>query len=234
MQSRHLFKLRFFFNIRFLGLTSYKGNSKLYNFFFNRHINSFSLLPFEESKFQELFEMKDKSFYLASNLLSQDFSELSSVDSFKENYPLTQTYVKILEMIKNKPLYLHNNSVIIKEEIEKCFSQIEKFAKAYEASQLLASFLLDIQNFNSRLYSIPKKASFKNPFIKNFYDTKKKLHEEYEIILQNYKLIYEALNDYPLWQVKFDNEAKKMLSYSNILGDFPEVYSIVQQQKIFK
>ncbi len=234
MQSRHLFKLRLFFNMRFLGLTSYTGNSKLYNFFFNRHINSFSLLPFEESKLQELFELKDKSFYLASNLLSQDFYELPTIDSYKENFPITQTYVKVLEMIKNKPLYLHNNSVIIKEEIEKSFLEIEKFAKAYEAAQLLSSFLLDIQNFNNRLYSFPKKASFKNPFVKNFYDTNDKLHQEFEIIIQNYKLIYEDLKDYPLWQLKFDTEAKRLLSYSNILSDFPEIYSIVQQQKLFK
>lgn len=234
MLARNLFKSKFFYNLRYLGLTSYNSNSKLYSFFYQKHQNTFSVQPFEESKNQELFELKDKSFIFSSTMLSQDFSELGSTDSFKENYPFTQLYAKSLMILKNKQIYLHNNSVQIKQEMEKCFNEIEKFIKVYESSMLLSSFLLDIQSFNNRLFVNPKKQYLKTMFVKNLYDTKEKMHEELTTLIQNYKIICDDLKDYPDWLAKFETEAKKLFAYSNVLGDYPEVYSIVQQQKIFK
>ena len=42
-----------------------------------------------ELKLQELFEMSDKSKYLAANLVSVDFTEMCTLDNYKEAYPLT-------------------------------------------------------------------------------------------------------------------------------------------------
>ena len=57
---------------------SYKKYFFQSNFFFN-----------EETRMHELFELAGKADFIAASMLQVDFSELSSVDTFKENYPFT-------------------------------------------------------------------------------------------------------------------------------------------------
>lgn len=227
-----LSKFNFLYNLRIYGLKSYTGKSILYKHFLNTYtLNQPSLSS--SIDLQEYFDFKEKSLFLSSNLLSQDFSELSTTDNFKEYYPMTSSYSKALKLIKNKENLKITNEIIGKE-LENCLVEIEKYAKSYETSMLLSSFLLDISNFNQRLFVLPKKPSYKTLIVKNFYDTKANFDEEYRVLIENYKKIMISLEDYPLWKEKFEVEAKKLFAYSNILNDFGGVYEIVQQQKIFK
>lgn len=227
-----LSKFNFLYNLRIYGLKSYTGKSILYKHFLNTFtLNQPSLST--SIDLQEYFDFKEKSLFLSSNLLSQDFAELSTTDNFKEYYPMTSSYSKALNLIKNKENLKITNE-IIRKEVENCLVEIEKYAKSYETAMLLSSFLLDISNFNQRLYVLPKKPSYKTLIVKNFYDTKANFDEEYRILIENYKMIMISLEEYPMWKEKFDLEAKKLFSYSNILNDFEGVYDIVQKQKIFK
>lgn len=86
---KSLIRNRLFNNFRYYGLTSYTGNSKLYEFFLTRYRNSQSKLKNTELENQQLFELKEKAFYMTASLVTKDFSELGAIDNFKENYPFT-------------------------------------------------------------------------------------------------------------------------------------------------
>jgi len=63
-------------------------NTKLYNFFYRKGGYPVST-NVNNNLLQEIFELKDKSKYITSSLLSKDIAELGMIDNFKENYPFT-------------------------------------------------------------------------------------------------------------------------------------------------
>jgi hypothetical protein len=80
----------------------------------------------------------------------------------------------------------------------------------------------------------PQKPNFKSFYIENSYDTKEKLHADLKIMIKNYQTIIDALKEYPLWLEKFTNDINKQLANLNIRFDMPEIYEILDQQKLFK
>lgn len=57
---------------------------------------------------------------------------------------------------------------------------------------------------------------------------------EIHFLIENYKTILDALKDYPLWKVKFENDVSKIIAYANIKSRLPQIYEYIDQQKIFK
>lgn len=86
---KRLFRNQFVYNWRYYGLTSVNNPTKLYTFFLNKFKNPRNQLIFCESQMQELFELKDKTKYIACSMVNVDFTELCAVDNYKENYPYT-------------------------------------------------------------------------------------------------------------------------------------------------
>lgn len=77
-------------------------NTKISNFYFNKNIS----INYNDKLFQELFELKDKSSYIAAALISKDISELNSIDNYKENFPFTVNIIlffleDVFKSIKN-------------------------------------------------------------------------------------------------------------------------------------
>ena len=58
--------------------------------------------------------------------------------------------------------------------------------------------------------------------------------KEIKIIIENYHVLLEYLNDFPLWKDKFENDVSKIIAYSNIKSRLPQIYEYIDQQKIFK
>lgn len=79
----------FYFNMRYLNVFSLSNQREIYKYSFERHVLPKTLLSFEDSKFEELFEMADKAIFLGISMLEIDIAELNSVDNFKENYIFT-------------------------------------------------------------------------------------------------------------------------------------------------
>lgn len=77
-----------FYNIRYLGLFSKNQTGEIYKHSFETHYNS-NFFFNEESRMNELFELAEKSDLFAASMLQVDISEISSVDTYKENYPFT-------------------------------------------------------------------------------------------------------------------------------------------------
>jgi len=78
-----------FFNLRYLNLHKIKKPGEIYKYSLEKYALPKTNLPFEESKFEELFEIADKLEFLAASMLEVDIAELSSIDNFKENYTFT-------------------------------------------------------------------------------------------------------------------------------------------------
>ncbi len=57
---------------------------------------------------------------------------------------------------------------------------------------------------------------------------------EIKIIIENYKIVLEGLQDFPLWRAKFENEVSKIIAIANIKSRLPQIYEFIDQQKIFK
>ena len=53
-------------------------------------------------------------------------------------------------------------------------------------------------------------------------------------IINNYKKIRDALDDYPLWKAKFITDVSKIIAFSNIKSNLPQIYAEIDQQRIFK
>lgn len=140
----------------------------------------------------------------------------------------------MLNILKRKDDYLHGTGSAMKQEIESCLKEIENYVKVYEAATLLSSFHEEVKLFNNRVIISPKKYHIKNLLIKNQVDTDENLRNEFDIILNNYKIIHSALDNYPLWQEKFENDSIKLLAFANNNYGLPQITQIVQQQKIFR
>jgi hypothetical protein len=143
-------------------------------------------------------------------------------------------YSRGLTLLKNSPYFLSVKSPSLKQEIEICLPEVEKFCRIYETMFLLGSFSEELKLFISRLYTYPQKNNWKQALVKNSYDTENRLREDLNIIINNYVIILEALEEYPEWKEKFQNEVTKQFAFMNIQRRFPEVYSLIQQQKLFK
>lgn len=137
-------------------------------------------------------------------------------------------------LINHAPRFLSTKSPSIKQEVELCLPEVEKFCRVYETMFLLGSFGEELKLFISRLYTYPQKNSWKQVLVKNSYDTENRLREDLKIIINNYVIILEALDEYPEWKEKFQVEITKQFAFMNIQRRFPEVYGLVQQQKLFK
>lgn len=137
-------------------------------------------------------------------------------------------------MLKFATKFLSVKSPSIKQEVELCLPEVEKFCRVYETMFLLGSFGEELKLFISRLYTYPQKNSWKQVLVKNSYDTENRLREDLKIIINNYLIILEALEEYPEWKEKFQVEIAKQFAFMNIQRRFPEVYGLIQQQKLFK
>lgn len=99
----------------------------------------------------------------------------------------------------------------------------------------MSSFNEELKLFINRLYVSPQKIFLiKKIFLSNSYDTEEKLVEELHTHINNYKIIVKDLEEYPLWQTKFINDTSKQFAFANIQKFYPQVYELVQQQKLFK
>lgn len=78
-----------YFNMRYLNTLKIKNPGEIYKYSFEKYASPKTNLSFEESKFEELFEIADKLEFLAASMLEIDIAELSSIDNFKENYTFT-------------------------------------------------------------------------------------------------------------------------------------------------
>ena len=79
-----------YFAFRYLNTFSIKSFGPVGSYSVSRWKNVTSPLMFKESKYIELFEMAEKSKYIAANLVSVDIADVSSaIDSYREGYPFT-------------------------------------------------------------------------------------------------------------------------------------------------
>ncbi len=78
-----------YFNFRYLNTTAFNSEKPVYAYSLAKFSQVHSPLFFRESKMHELFESAEKGKYLSAVLTSIDTSELTTVDSYKENYPFT-------------------------------------------------------------------------------------------------------------------------------------------------
>jgi len=75
--------------MRYLNIISLTNPGDLYKYSFEKYVMPKTLLFFEDSKFEELFELADKAILLALSMLEIDIAEINSIDNFKENYAFT-------------------------------------------------------------------------------------------------------------------------------------------------
>jgi hypothetical protein len=137
-------------------------------------------------------------------------------------------------MLKLKENYTYNLEGYYKEEVEKCFRDLEKYCQVYTTIFQMASLAEEIKLLINRSYINPKKKTLRHVFAANNYDTEERLHNDLRILLQNYKNILEDLEAFPLWKEKFENDISKLFAFNNTVFDTPEIYELINQQKIFK
>ena len=75
--------------MRYLNIFFLSKPNEIYKYGLERYAQNRSTILFEDSKFEELFEISDKAEYLAYSMLEIDIAELSTIDNFKENYTFT-------------------------------------------------------------------------------------------------------------------------------------------------
>ncbi len=54
------------------------------------------------------------------------------------------------------------------------------------------------------------------------------------MLLENYRKVINYLEDFPEWRDKFESDISKLFAFSNTRFDAPEIYELINQQKIFK
>jgi hypothetical protein len=137
-------------------------------------------------------------------------------------------------MIALKEKYTYNLDGYYLQEIENAFEKIENYCKVYTAIFQMASLAEEIKLLINRAYINPKKKTVRHIFAHNTYDTEDRIHNDLKILLQNYKSILEDLKEYPLWKEKFEIEVGKLFAFTNTIFDSPEIYELIDQQKVFK
>ena len=226
-QLSKLLKPRLFFNLSYF--SNIKQDSELSNYFYLKSLGSNY-----DQYVNEIFEMKDKSKYIAASLVSKDITELGSLDNFKEDYPYTSSYARCLNLLKSRSYIEKKQPEYIRQDLAKAFSSIENYIKVYETIFLLNSFSEELKLLIQRIYINPQTTGLKQLMNRNAQDTTTKVKADLIKLIQNYIKITEALTKYPEWKTKFEFEISKQLAFINIQKNFPEVYTLVQQQKIFK
>ena len=122
----------------------------------------------------------------------------------------------------------------MRDELNLAYVNIKNFARVYETMFLLNSYTEELKLFIARIYINPQKIIHKTVMVKNKYDTMEKLQEDLHVLINNYKNIREALVDYPEWQAKFKLDVEKQFAFINIQKNFPDVYEVQDQQRLFK
>lgn len=85
--------------MRYLNIFSLPKPNEIFKYSFERYCLPKTILFMEESKFEELFELADKSEYIAASMLEIDISEINPTDNFKEHYPFTVNYFRLFAII---------------------------------------------------------------------------------------------------------------------------------------
>ena len=98
----------------------------------------------------------------------------------------------------------------------------------------MASLGEEIKLLLNRSYINPKKKTLRHVFAYNTYDTEERLHSDLKILLENYKNILEDLKEFPMWREKFEIDIGNLFAFTNTVFDTPEIYGMIDQQKIFK
>jgi hypothetical protein len=101
LQWKSWFRQRFqnLYHYKYGGFT-YDPNNSLSRYMYSKYINVSTSMFNSESRMQELFEMSDKSKYVAAHLVNLDCAELIAIDNYKENFPYTViNYLKNLELL---------------------------------------------------------------------------------------------------------------------------------------
>ncbi len=119
-------------------------------------------------------------------------------------------------------------------EVEQCFESLENYCRVYSAIMLMGSFSEEIRLFMNRTCINPKKLTLRSVFNFNSYDSEERLHKELRILLANYGKILEDLKEFPMWREKFEHDVMKVFAFTNTVFDTPEIYGLIDQQKIFK
>jgi hypothetical protein len=60
------------------------------------------------------------------------------------------------------------------------------------------------------------------------------MRNELNTLLDNYKAIVKALDGYPLWKQKFEEDINKQLAMINIRFHNDKIFDFIDQQKSFK
>ena len=136
-------------------------------------------------------------------------------------------YAKCHRLLKYRDYYIYNTADFEKEEIDKCFVNLENYVTNYDNIFLLSSYAEELKNVIQRLYVQPQKRSLKLFFSYNSYDTMEKVHSDLKTLCENYKILYDSLHNYPAWQRKLEVEIGKLFAYSNIADKSPEVYAVL-------
>jgi len=84
-----------YYNLRYLNVFYLSKPGEIYKYSFEKYSNQRTTLFLEDSKFEELFELADKSEFLAASMLEIDLAEIISTDNFKENYTFTVNNILI-------------------------------------------------------------------------------------------------------------------------------------------
>ena len=134
--------------------------------------------------------------------------------------------------MKNQEYYLYCSNELIHQEIAGKIAQIEKFVKVYDACFLMSSFAEEVKLLLARTNS--QSIFLKKHVHYSEYDSLPQLKEDLSKLLENYKLVLEALSEYPLWKEKFETDINKQLQMVSIKADLPQLYDVLYQQKAFK
>ncbi len=85
--------------MRYLNIYAKSNTGDIYKYSFERFTRHKTQLYFEESKFEELFELADKAIYLSASMLEIDISEIDSMDNFKECFTFTVNMILFFSLV---------------------------------------------------------------------------------------------------------------------------------------
>jgi len=70
--------------MRYINIFSLSKQGKIYDYSFKRFASPRTLLIFEDSKFEDLFELASKAMFMGTSMIEIDIAEINSVDNLKE------------------------------------------------------------------------------------------------------------------------------------------------------
>ena len=149
-------------------------------------------------------------------------------------YLIQNAFAKFNRLLSKRDQYTYGLEGDYLAEVENCFAALEKYCQVYTAVFQMASFSEEIKLLIIRAYINPKKRTLRHVFAFNSYDTDERLHNDLKILLGNFKRILDDLSEFPLWREKFEHDISKLFAFTNTIFDTPEIYELVNQQKVFK